>query len=65
MTFVILLALKLVFGSLRVSEEAEYEGLDVSEHSESAYALGGGASLPAGSHASEPVRAYAPATKTA
>ena len=45
----ILSVLKLVFGSLRVSDEAEFEGLDVSEHSESAYALSG-ASLGAGSH---------------
>ena len=41
-TFVILTALRPVFGSLRVGDEAEFEGLDVSEHSESAYAFGGG-----------------------
>ena len=40
MTFIILSVLKLVFGSLRVSEEEEYEGLDLSQHSETAYALG-------------------------
>ena len=40
-TFVILKALGLVMGSLRVEEEGEYEGLDLAEHSESAYALGG------------------------
>jgi Amt family ammonium transporter len=45
----ILFALKMVFGSLRVSDEAEFEGLDVSEHSESAYAFGGGASFGSGS----------------
>jgi hypothetical protein len=28
-------------GSLRVEEDGEYEGLDLAEHSESAYALGG------------------------
>ena len=44
-TFVILIALKLVFGSLRVAEEDEFEGLDLAEHSESAYAIGGGSSL--------------------
>jgi ammonium transporter, Amt family len=48
-SLVILSVLKLVFGSLRVSDEAEFEGLDVSEHSESAYALSG-ASLGAGAH---------------
>jgi Amt family ammonium transporter len=42
MSFAILMVLKLVFGSLRVSEEQEFEGLDLSEHSESAYALSGG-----------------------
>jgi len=44
-SFVILMALKMVFGSLRVSDEEEFEGLDVSAHSESAYAFGGGASM--------------------
>jgi len=41
MTVIILSALKLVFGSLRVEEEDEVEGLDLSQHSESAYAMGG------------------------
>ena len=36
-TVVILSALKLVFGSLRVADEEEAEGLDLAEHSESAY----------------------------
>jgi Amt family ammonium transporter len=40
-TFAILGALRLAFGSLRVEEEAEHEGLDLAEHSESAYAFGG------------------------
>jgi Amt family ammonium transporter len=40
MTLLIFMALKVVFGSLRVSEEEEFEGLDLSQHSESAYALG-------------------------
>jgi Amt family ammonium transporter len=44
-TLAILYALRLVFGSLRVKDEAEFEGLDVSEHSESAYAFGSGASI--------------------
>ncbi|MBY0400182.1 ammonium transporter, partial [Myxococcota bacterium] len=42
-TFIILTVLKLVFGTLRVSDEAEYNGLDLSSHDESAYAFGTGA----------------------
>jgi len=45
LTFVILLILKVLFGSLRVSEEEEVEGLDLSQHSESAYALSAGSSI--------------------
>jgi ammonium transporter, Amt family len=41
-TFGILSALKLVFGSLRPSEEEEFTGLDLSQHSESAYGFAGG-----------------------
>ena len=37
LTLAILFLLKLVFGDLTVSEEAEHAGLDLSEHSESAY----------------------------
>jgi len=37
LTLVILSLLKLVFGDLSVSAEAEHAGLDLSEHSESAY----------------------------
>jgi Amt family ammonium transporter len=40
-TVVILLVLRLVFGDLRVSDEAEFEGLDLAEHSESAYTSSG------------------------
>jgi len=36
-TVILLFLLRTVFGDLRVSEEAEFEGLDVAEHSESAY----------------------------
>jgi Amt family ammonium transporter len=36
-TLVILSALRAVFGPLRVSHESEYTGLDLSEHSETAY----------------------------
>jgi Amt family ammonium transporter len=45
MTVLILGGLRLVFGSLRVDAEAEFEGLDLSEHSESAYVFGSGVSL--------------------
>jgi len=38
----ILFVLRMVFGELRVSDEAEFEGLDLAEHSETAYLLGGG-----------------------
>jgi Amt family ammonium transporter len=61
MTFFILGALRM-FGSLRVAEEEEFEGLDVSAHSESAYAFGTGATVgaaahgaPSGSFAASPV----------
>jgi ammonia channel protein AmtB len=36
-TLVIASALKAVFGSLRVSDEEEIGGLDLSQHGESAY----------------------------
>jgi hypothetical protein len=39
-TLVILYALRAVFGSLRVDDEAEFVGLDLAEHSESAYEFG-------------------------
>jgi Amt family ammonium transporter len=41
-TIVILGGLKLAFGSLRVDDEDEETGLDLSEHSESAYVSAGG-----------------------
>jgi Amt family ammonium transporter len=41
-TIAIVLALKPIFGSLRVAEEDEVMGLDLSEHSESAYGFAGG-----------------------
>jgi ammonium transporter, Amt family len=43
-TTVILVLLRLVFGSLRVPDEDEIEGLDLSQHSESAYGLASGGS---------------------
>ena len=36
-TAAILFVLKLAFGDLRVTEEQEFEGLDLAEHSETAY----------------------------
>jgi ammonia channel protein AmtB len=39
-TLAILYALKLVFGSLRLEEEAEFAGVDLAEHSETAYVFG-------------------------
>ncbi len=36
-SIIILVVLRMVLGDLRVSDEAEYEGLDLAEHSESAY----------------------------
>ncbi len=52
MTVIILGALKLVFGSLRVDDESEAAGLDLSEHSEAAYTTmtGGGSFTTAGGH---------------
>lgn len=45
-TFVLLKVLEFAFGgSLRVSEEEEFEGLDLSQHSESAYAFSSGGSV--------------------
>jgi Amt family ammonium transporter len=46
-TLAILKGLAFAMGSLRVDDESEFEGLDLAEHSESAYALGGGTSLAA------------------
>jgi Amt family ammonium transporter len=58
MTLAILAVLKVVFGSLRVSDEAEFEGLDLSEHSEAAYTNTGSGSLlvpaPSGSESLAP-----------
>ena len=50
MTFIILMALQAVFGSLRVPEEEEFDGLDISQHSENAYSLGTGSSIAVESH---------------
>jgi Amt family ammonium transporter len=57
-TLVILLGLRWAFGTLRVSEEKEFEGLDVSEHSESAYAFGSGATVGGGGAHAAPEAAF-------
>ena len=41
-TLLLLFVLRAVMGELRVGDEAEHEGLDLAEHSETAYLLGGG-----------------------
>jgi Amt family ammonium transporter len=52
MTVVILSGLQLAFGSLRVAEDEEFEGLDLTQHSESAYSISAGASIANESYAS-------------
>ena len=37
LTFIILLIMKAIMGDLRVSDDDEHEGLDLSQHSETAY----------------------------
>jgi Amt family ammonium transporter len=49
-TVVILSGLSLAFGGLRVSEEDEVDGLDLSQHSETAYSGIGGSSMLEGPH---------------
>jgi Amt family ammonium transporter len=46
-TIAILLVLRAVFGNLRVDEESEFAGLDLSEHRESAYVFGSASGSPA------------------
>jgi Amt family ammonium transporter len=40
-TILILVILRVVFGDLRLGDEAEHEGIDLAEHSETAYVFGG------------------------
>ena len=49
-TFVILMALQAIFGSLRVPEEDEFDGLDITQHSENAYSMGAGGSIATEAH---------------
>ena len=53
-TIAILLVLKAAFGSLRVSDEDEVEGLDLSQHSESGYSGLGSGGIVEGLHAVYP-----------
>jgi Amt family ammonium transporter len=57
-TMAILLALRAVFGSLRLDEESEFEGVDLAEHSETAYMFGAASGTPT-SHAAVAVDAPA------
>jgi Amt family ammonium transporter len=63
-TFAILYVLKLVMG-LRVADEEEYDGLDLSQHSESAYSMSSGSSMGGASGASAmSADSYATSTQT-
>jgi Amt family ammonium transporter len=65
-TFMILSLLKLAFGSLRVSEDDEAEGLDLSQHSETAYTtIGSGSSIAHHSHMTAGAPAFAYEKQTA
>jgi ammonium transporter, Amt family len=67
-TFVILTVLKVVFGSLRVAEEDELDGLDLTQHSESAYGMSGASFAPEAAAAGlspEAVKALRPKTQHA
>jgi Amt family ammonium transporter len=46
-TLVILLLLRAIFGSLRLDEESEFVGVDLAEHSETAYMFGSASGSPA------------------
>ncbi len=66
-TIVILLVLRVVFGSLRLDEESEFVGVDLSEHSETAYMFGSASGSPSthsaheGAPLASPVKVKAPA----
>jgi len=64
-TIAILLALRAVFGNLRLDEEAEFVGIDLAEHSETAYVFGtaSGTSAAHLSDSSHAVVAPMPATR--
>jgi Amt family ammonium transporter len=58
-TVAILAVLKVVFGSLRVDEELEFSGLDLSQHSENAYVFGTGGYESTGAHGAQSQRSTA------
>jgi Amt family ammonium transporter len=58
-TLAILAGLRALFGTLRVDDDAEHEGLDLAEHSESAYAFGSSTGVPA-SHGAAAAHAGGP-----
>jgi len=61
MTAIILTVLRLAFGGLKVDEESEEAGLDLSAHSESAYVFGGaGGGSAFGERLAHPTTAAAP-----
>jgi len=60
-TLAILLVLRALFGTLRVDEESEFEGLDLSSHSESAYVFGAASGTQASHGATPPQPASASA----
>jgi Amt family ammonium transporter len=57
-TIVILLILRAVFGTLRLDEESEFEGIDLAEHSETAYVFGAASGTPAHHSAAIDVPAF-------
>ena len=54
-TIAILLVLRAIFGSLRLDEESEFLGVDLAEHSETAYMFGSASGSPA-SHSTQQVQ---------
>jgi Amt family ammonium transporter len=58
-TLVILFLLRAVFGSLRLDEEDEFLGADLSEHSETAYVFGAASGTPAAHSAQLQSEAFA------
>jgi len=64
-TLVILVVLRALFGNLRLDEEAEFEGVDLSEHSESAYAFGATSGMPAHGGSPQSMGPAIGATRTA
>jgi ammonium transporter, Amt family len=65
MTIGILVVLRVLFGSLRLEEEAEFDGVDLSEHSESAYVFGAASGTPSTASSGHSVGSSIGATRTA